>query len=229
MVQLYTAVGKYKLRKEPDGRKLPIISVGLNECALTIEEMLIWSTLIWNIMTEDELRKIYDKKALGAGISGDKFDITLKRLISRNLVVSEKAISGDDALYKLLSNLYIVPVSSSLLTKIRAFIQLVVFQKVSFSLAKNVFLEDKLNDIQKKILNLSKQTLLSSAEILKCIENGVTDVSTREKVLDALYDDDYSTCDNMSLFIKFYDNHREVMEAIATLYLRKNIVFDKLI
>ena len=69
MVQLYTAVGKYKLRKESDGRKLPIISVGLNECALTIEEMLIWSTLIWNIMTEDELRKIYDKKALGAGIS----------------------------------------------------------------------------------------------------------------------------------------------------------------
>ena len=101
-------------------------------------------------------------------------------------------------------------------------------EKVPFSAAKLVFQKESYDQMQQKVIHLSKQTLLSSAEILKCIETGVTDVSTSEKVLDALYDDDFSTCDNLGLFMRFYDHYREILEAVATLYLSRNIVFDKL-
>ena len=45
--------------------------------------------------------------------------------------------------------------------------------------------------------------------------------------LAVLYDDDYSTCDNLGWFMRFYDNHKSILEAISTLYLNRNVIFDK--
>ena len=95
------------------------------------------------------------------------------------------------------------------------------------SIATIVFRPERYTKMEKKVLHLAKQTHLSCAEILKCIEENVTDVSTSEKVLSALYDDDYSTCDNLGWFMRFYDDHRDILEAISTLYLNRNVVFDK--
>ena len=94
-------------------------------------------------------------------------------------------------------------------------------------IAAIVFRPERYTKMEKKVLHLAKQTHLSCAEILKCIEENVTDVSTSEKVLSAIYDDDYSTCDNLGWFMRFYDDHRDILEAISTLYLNRNVVFDK--
>lgn len=228
MIQLYTAVGRYTMEVQPDGKRTPIVIVGIKECALTIEEMVLWSSLIWNILTREELEEKYRRKAVLAGLSPDTFEDTLNRLENRNLIAGSKAIKGDEALYQLLANLYVVPITSSFPTKIKAFLHLMFCEKVPFSAAKYVFEKETYDKMQQKVLQLSRQTLLSSAEIMKCIETGVSDVSTSEKVLDALYDDDFSTCDNLGLFMRFYDHYREILEAVATLYLSRNIVFDKL-
>lgn len=228
MIQLYAAVGRYHIEVQTNGKKIPIVTVGINECALTIEEMVLWSSLIWNILTKEELEESYKRKAEKSGVDPKTFENTLERMEGRNLVASAKAIKGDEALYQLLANLYVVPITSSFSTKVKAFLHLIFCEKVPLSAAKLVFQKESYDQMQQKVIHLSKQTLLSSAEILKCIEIGVTDVSTSEKVLDALYDDDFSTCDNLGLFMRFYDHYREILEAVATLYLSRNIVFDKL-
>lgn len=228
MIQLYAAVGRYHIEVQSNGKKIPIVTVGIKECALTIEEMVLWSSLIWNILTKEELEESYKRKAEKSGVDPNTFENTLQRMEGRNLVASAKAIKGDEALYQLLANLYVIPITSSVSTKLKAFLHLIFCEKVSFSAAKLVFQKESYDQMQQKVIHLSKQTLLSSAEILKCIETGVTDVSTSEKVLDALYDDDFSTCDNLGLFMRFYDHYREILEAVATLYLSRNIVFDKL-
>lgn len=228
MIQLYTAVGKYSIQVQSNGQKLPIVTVGVKECILSIEEMVLWSCMIWNILTKEELRECYDRKAKVAGIDPETFEHTLQRLEIRNLIACASGMKGDEVLYTLLANLYVVPITSDLLTKIKTFLHLVFIKRVPYAAAKRVFEREQYDPMQQKVLHLSKQTLLSSAEILKCIETGVTDVSTSEKVLDALYDDDFSTCDNLGLFMRFYDHYREILEAIATLYLSRNIVFDKL-
>lgn len=208
-------------------QKLPIVTVGVKECILSIEEMVLWFCMIWNILTKEELTECY-RKAKVAGIDPETFEHTLQRLEIRNLIAYTSGIKGDEALYALLENLYVVSITSDLLTKIKTFLYLVFIKRVLYAAAKRVFEREQYDPIQQKVLHLSKQTLLSSAEILKCIETGATDVSVSEKVLDALYDDDFNTCDNLGLFMRFYDHYREILEAVATLYLSGNIVFDKL-
>lgn len=146
----------------------------------------------------------------------------------RGLIVNATADRGDDALYKLLANLYLVPLHSNFGQKIMVFIRLVLKEHVPVSAAKIVLENEQHTDMEQKVLHLAKQTMLSSAEVVKCVGREVTDVSTGEKVMDALYDDDVSTCDNLGYFMKFFHNHQQTVEAIATLYLNRNLLFDKL-
>lgn len=116
MIQLYAAVGRYHIEVQPNGKKIPIVTVGINECALTIEEMVLWSSLIWNILTKEELEENYKRKAEKSGVDPNTFENTLQRMEGRNLIASAKAIKGDEALYQLLANLYVVPITSSFST-----------------------------------------------------------------------------------------------------------------
>ena len=46
MITLYTAVGRYELRKNENGEKQPIVTVDQKEMALGREELLLWSCLM---------------------------------------------------------------------------------------------------------------------------------------------------------------------------------------
>lgn len=227
MIRLYTAVGRFELQKDGNGRKQPIVIVNQKESALSREEMVLWSCLMWNIMTKEEVGESYEKKALQVGMKPSRFEAVLQRMETRHLIISAEAEKGDSALYRLLANLYIVPIRSSFFVKVQAFLRLLFLEGVPFSTAKILFRSEQHTDMERKVLHLASQTYLSCAEILKCIAEGVTDVSSSEKVLKALYDDDYSTCDNLGWFMQFYDNHRQILEAISMLYLNRNVIFDR--
>ena len=51
MVRLYTAVGRYRVNNE-NGIRQPIVTVNMKESALSMEEMILWSCLMWNIVTK---------------------------------------------------------------------------------------------------------------------------------------------------------------------------------
>lgn len=228
MIILYTAVGKYSLKKNNEGMLYPSVTVNLQEKALGIDEMILWTTLLWNIMTEDEIRDAYSKKAIEMERDPERFEEVLRRLTLRDLVVSSSAVKGDEALYKLLSDLYIVPIKAKVRAKIWTFLNLIFKEHVPVSVAKKVLHREIYTEMENKVLHLTTQSLLSSAEVVKCIGTNVTDVSSREKVLEALYDDEVSTCDNLGQMLWLFDEHKSVMEAISTLYLNRNLVFDKL-
>lgn len=80
MIQLYAAVGRYHIEVQPNGKKIPIVTVGIKECALTIEEMVLWSSLIWNILTKEELEESYKRKAEKSGVDPNTFENTLQRM-----------------------------------------------------------------------------------------------------------------------------------------------------
>ena len=223
MITLYTAVGRYELRKNENGEKQPIVTVDQKEMALSREELLLWSCLMWEILTKEEAKAYFLKKAVRMDVSQERFDAVLQRLEVRQLVVSAQAEKGDIALYRLLANLYVIPLESSFMVKVQAFFRFIFFEKLPLTVAKNVFQKENYTEMERRVLHLARKARLSCAEILACIANDEIDTSIgnqselqKEKARD-----------NLGFFLWFCDGHRKALEAISTLYLNKDIIFDK--
>lgn len=223
MITLYTAVGRYELRKNKNDEKQPIVTVDQKEMALSIEELLLCSCLMWGILTKEEAKTYFLKKAERVDVSQERFDAVLQRLEVRQLVVSAQAEKGDIALYRLLANLYVIPLESSFMVKVQAFFRFIFFEKLPLTVAKNVFQKENYTEMERRVLHLARKARLSCAEILACIANDEIDTSIgnqselkKEKARD-----------NLGFFLWFCDGHRKALEAISTLYLNKDIIFDK--
>lgn len=223
MITLYTAVGRYELRKNENGEKQPIVTVDQKEMALSREELLLWSCLMWEILTKEEAKTYFLKKAVRMDVSQERFDAVLQRLEVRQLVVSAQAEKGDIALYRLLAKLYVIPLESSFMVKVQAFFRFIFFEKLPLTVAKNVFQRENYTEMVRRVLHLARKARLSCAEILACIANDEIDTSIgnqsefqKEKARD-----------NLGFFLWFCDGHRKALEAISTLYLNKDIIFDK--
>lgn len=223
MITLYTSVGRYELRKNENGEKQPIVKVDQKEMALSREELLLWSCLMWEILTKEEAKTYFLKKAVRMDVSQERFDAVLQRLEVRQLVVSAQAEKGDIALYRLLANLYVMPLESSFMVKVQAFFRFIFFEKLPLTVAKNVFQKENYTEMERRVLHLARKARLSCAEILACIANDEIDTSIgnqselqKEKARD-----------NLGFFLWFCDGHRKALEAISTLYLNKDIIFDK--
>ena len=223
MITLYTAVGRYELRKNKNDEKQPIVTVDQKEMALSIEELLLWSCLMWGILTKEEAKTYFLKKVERVDVSQERFDAVLQRLEVRQLVVSAQAEKGDIALYRLLANLYVIPLESSFMVKVQAFFRFIFFEKLPLTVAKNVFQKENYTEMERRVLHLARKARLSCAEILACIANDEIDTSIgnqselkKEKARD-----------NLGFFLWFCDGHRKALEAISTLYLNKDIIFDK--
>ena len=223
MITLYTAVGRYELRKNENGEKQLIVTVDQKEMALSREELLLWSCLMWGILTKEEAKTYFLKKAERMDVSQERFDAVLQRLEVRQLVVSAQAEKGDIALYRLLANLYVIPLESSFMVKVQTFFRFIFFEKLPLTVAKNVFQKENYTEMERRVLHLARKARLSCAEILACIANDEIDTSIgnqsefqKEKARD-----------NLGFFLWFCDGHRKALEAISTLYLDKDIIFDK--
>lgn len=99
---------------------------------------------------------------------------------------------------------------------------------ISRAKAKLLFRRDRSNQREAQILALSKQALLSTAELVKCAEADVSGLSTDQKVMAALYNDDFTTCDNIRWEMMQAESREDVTLAVANLYLRKQIIFGRL-
>ena len=223
MITLYTAVGRYELRRNENGEKQPIVIIDQKEMTLSREELLLWSCLMWEILTKEEAKTYFLKKAVRMDVSQERFDAVLQRLEVRQLVVSAQAEKGDIALYRLLANLYVIPLESSFMVKVQAFFLFIFFEKLPLTVAKNVFQKENYTEMERRVLHLARKARLSCAEILACIANDEIDTSIgnqselqKEKARD-----------NLGFFLWFCDGHRKALEAISTLYLNKDIIFDK--
>jgi hypothetical protein len=77
-------------------------------------------------------------------------------------------------------------------------------------------------------MKLARQALLSTAEIIKCVELNRYSFRTEEQLLDTLYHDDITTSDNLAALTRNLPMCRPVLSSVANLYLRKQIIFERL-
>ena len=84
-----------------------------------------------------------------------------------------------------------------------------------------------MNAYEKQIMALSKQALLSTAELVKCMEVGISDLTSDDAVVDALYNDDDTTSENIRYLMLHAGSRMPVTLAVANLCLGKQILFER--
>jgi len=228
LTSLYTAVGRFERRTDENGQH-PVVIVNGREHMVDVPEMIIWTCCNWRILELRRIVELYGQMAPGAGadVQAD-IEAYVERLYRRGLIVHGSGDTGADALYDLLNSLYIVPVTSGFFAKMLAFLKFIFVNRMPFSKAKTVFRKESLSDSEKRVVDLARQTQLSTAELIKCVETGVYDLTSDDKVMSAIYDDDETTCDNIGYYVKSFRRQQPVLETVANLYLRKLIIFERI-
>ena len=225
---LYTAVGKFHVKGSIGSMRCPLVTIGGREFILDMQEMMLWTVLNWRILTEDEIYLLYEKKVQETGfMSARSAEECVRRLVQRGLIAKGSGDTGADALYDLLSELYVIPISENLFLRMISFIRLTLFSRLPYSITKKIFSKDKRNDNEKKVMRLANRAILSTAEIIKCINQNVLSFTTDEDLLDVLYHDEYTTSDNIAYAVRSLPQCRPVITSIANLYLRKQIIFER--
>lgn len=229
---LYTAVGHLKLLRGKGGLRYPVIEVNQKNQAVNMQELAIWSRLSWRFRDLDQLGGDYQAAVQEMAIpltakSTLTFDACVNILLVRGLITSGSGDTQADALYDLLSGLYVVPISANRAVRLAAFFKLLLTRRASFAQAMRLFEPDRPNAEELRVLGLSRQALLSTAEIIKCVADHVEDVSSDDKLLSAIYHDDATTCYNISYLMHQSPERDSVLQAVANLYLRKQVVFQR--
>ncbi len=226
MISLYLSLGYLQTKTTIKG-SYPTIYLGQKKCYPDIQEMLVWSILNHQISQKSAIEQLYQAKCRQLNFQAERsLEDCLIRLQRRGLIVVADGITEEAALYNLLSCLYIVPVSANPLLKIIAFSKLLM-QKTPLAIAKRVFEKDIMSNQEQEVINLARQALLSTAEIIKCVDKKATDLSTDSKILAAIYDDQETTCDNIASLARLFKSRQPVILAVANLYLRQQIIFER--
>ena len=224
----YTAVGRFRRKSSGLGQSHPVIVIGQKEYYVDMQEMALWTALSWRLLQFSQIKAAYDRLDRDYAIPARRtLEDCLGRLCTRGLVASGTGETDFEALYDLIGELYVVPLSESLPLRLAVFLKLTVLKGVPISEACKLFRRDQPNEQEARVMALSRQALLSTAELVKCAEVGVQDISTDEKLMDALYDDDDTTSDNIADLMLAAGNREQITVAVANLYLRKQIIFER--
>ena len=225
MMTFYTAVGTCRIRKEDD-MKVPYIQKLGRLHAISVPEFLIWSILLWQVMTYEELKEIYDMQLEEMDIEGPDFDKLLSLLVKRKLIAKGIGYTGIDALYNMLADAFIIPYRVSDLKRFRKLLGLCLRGRVSIlDLLKSVR-ESKFDSDEQRVIDLVEQTPLSTAELVRCFERGIRDVSTPTKVIEGVYMDMDSDQEHIKNEEASASSRNDVLRAVSNLYLNRKIVFE---
>ena len=108
MMTFYAAAGSYQIRSE-DGKNMPYIMRLGKLQPVSIPEFSLWSMLLWDVLTYEELRKKFYDKMEETEIEPSSFDKSLEMLVKRKLIIKGVGYTGADALYNMLSDTYVIP------------------------------------------------------------------------------------------------------------------------
>lgn len=229
MKELYTAVGIFKLKNQGKNNVYPTVILSGNECRLDVQEMMIWSALNWRITDDKKLYTYYSEQEKKSGVVFSRsYTDTLNRLIVRGLVASGRGENGEEALYDLISGLYIIPLYQSPLIRIISFLRMVFIFKLPYEKAKVLFERDKKNKNERRIMKLAFSAPMSTAEIVKCIDKNIDFILNEDDVMEFLYDDKFTTSENIAESVRGLSSVRTVLTAVSNLYLRRQILFERM-
>lgn len=225
----YTAIGRLERKNNNCGDSCPVIILGGKEHMVNIQEMIIWSILNWRIVKREEIGILYEMTVCNSGYAAaQSWSDCVDRLLIRGLVISGTGGSDYDALYDLLAALYIIPANGTLWLRLLSFLKLTLYNHLPLTKTKQLFARDRRTASEDQVMQLSQQALLSTAEIIKCIEKDIRCLPTETSIISCLYNDQDTTSDNIAAMVKNSPNSRSVIQAVANLYLRQQIIFERI-
>ena len=226
---LYTAIGRLERETNGCGRSCPVIRLGGQPYMVDMQELVVWTALNWRISKWEDISFQCDKLAssMGGAVSRP-WDACVNRLLTRGLLVSGCGETEYDALYDLLSSLGIIPTSGSALVRGVSFIKLVISRRVSVRQALKLFRKDRRTDYESRVMRLSRQALLSTAEIIKCVEQDIFSLPSERVLMEKVYGDSETTCQNIASLMRNSRSSQAVTLAVANLYLRQQIIFERI-
>lgn len=229
MKMYYTTVGIFKLKRQEKNNVYPLVILGGNECQLDVQEMMIWSSLNWRILNAAQLRAYYEEMEKKSDfICSRSYEDALNRLINRGLISVGIGESDEDALYNLISKLYIVPLYQNIFVRIFSFLKLYVLFNVPYEKSKVLFERDKKTRTEKRIMELAFAAPMSTAEMIKCVDRDIDFIQSEDDIMEFLYDDETVTSDTIAETSKKLPTARNVVAAISNLYLRRQILFERI-
>lgn len=153
---LYTALGHFRCRHDSGGRRYPVILMDHREFGMDPQEMTLWTALCWRLTDRQRAEEFYEQLSNGMELFPRRsFSDCLDRLVTRGLVAKGSGTTGFDALYDLLSELYVVPISSSFPLKVVTFLKLLCSGTAPGS-ASALFRRDRRTEPERHIMALSR-------------------------------------------------------------------------
>ena len=133
-----------------------------------------------------------------------------------------------DALYDLLSSLGVIPTNGSAFVRGVSAAKLVLSRRITMKQAMKLFHKDRRTDYESRVMRLAHQALLSTAEIIKCVEQDVFSLPSERVLMEKVYGDSETTCQNIASMMKNSRSSQAVTLAVANLYLRQQIIFERI-
>ena len=211
MLTLYTAVGTLKFQKTTGGKSIPLVINDGQEYGLSDDELLLWSCLAFQILTLHELQDAYTLRQIQKeGPKGLSFQHYLNRLSLRGLVVSGIGLTGVDALYRLLG--------------LFGCVQLYLEGTIGAKEFGRYLKKKPSSPMEDTILKLADKVSLTTAELVTSMEQEKV-IHNESDIMDELYTEPETTYQTLVDDVQIHHTQYPVLQAIANLYLNKQITF----
>ena len=227
--KLYAAVGRLEREANGCGHSCPVIVLGGERYMVDMQEMVVWTALNWRISKWYDISCQCDRLASSlGGCVARPWDACVNRLLIRGLLVSGCGETEFDALYDLLSSLGGIPTNGSAFVRGVSAAKLVLSRRITMKQAMKLFHKDRRTDYESRVMRLAHQALLSTAEIIKCVEQDVFSLPSERVLMEKVYGDSETTCQNIASMMKNSRSSQAVTLAVANLYLRQQIIFERI-
>ena len=224
-MNFYAAVGSYRI-KEENGHKVPYIQKLGKLYPISIPEFVIWSTLLWEVMEYRDLRAIYEEQMRQYEQTVPGFDELLTLLLKRKLVMCGIGYTGADALYNMLADAFVIPYRIRGARKVLKSLKMIAQGKLSGADLFRAFKPTELTFYEQRVSDLVAQTPLNTAEIIRCFDRNVQDVSTPEKVIAAIYTEDDTDQQHIANEECKSAFTNAVLTAVSNLYLKRKVILE---
>lgn len=225
MMTFFTAVGSYRIRTEDEHKVVYIQKLGKLYPISTLE-FLIWAALLWEVLTYQELKTVFEERTKGLPIEVQGFDTLLDNLLARKLIIRGLGYTGADAAYNMFSDAFVIPCEFSKGKRILRAASLMLKGKLPLREFCRACQEVKLGASEMRVMDLVRQTPLSTAELIRCFDLGLRDVNTPEKLLRGLYPDEDSDQAHIANEEICSENVIAVLQAVSNLYLNRKVILE---
>lgn len=226
MMSFYSAVGSYQIRTD-HGMKMPYIQKLGKLYPLSIPEFVAWSTLLWEVMTYDDLKREYDAQMATVDLKAPELDQMLQLLLKRRLIIKGNGYTGIDALYNMLADAFVIPYRISKAQQVVAVLKYLSKRLIRISdVVRRLRSNNHFSDDEARVLSLAEQTPLSTAELIRCFGRNLTDVSSPDKVIEGIYPQEDSDQAHIANEECCAEQRNAVLTAVASLYLRHRILLE---